>query len=275
MPRHKVLITVTTYPLPSRSYDELVCTAGVLENGKWIRIYPVPLSFLIDLRGSGRVKNVKYNWVELNLKKRIDDFRPESYSPQHADFKDLVIQSKLDTRSNWLRRKEFCLKNVYTNMADLIEDSREPNNVSLATFKPATIKCLKWKKDARDWKEVWKDLRKQGDLFAEDKSPEILIPKLPYKFFYVFTDVTGKERTLMIEDWEIGALYWNCLRAAEGDEMMALQKVKEKYEDEFINEKDIYLFLGTTKEWHMRRSTNPFVIIGVFYPKKEQQASLF
>jgi hypothetical protein len=43
MARKKVLITVTTYPLPSRSYDELVCTAGMLENGEWIRIYPVLL----------------------------------------------------------------------------------------------------------------------------------------------------------------------------------------------------------------------------------------
>lgn len=25
----------------------------------------------------------------------------------------------------------------------------------------------------------------------------------------------------MIEDWEIGALYWNCLRTAGGDEMQA------------------------------------------------------
>ena len=51
MARQKVLITVTTYPLPSRSYDELVCTAGVLENGQWIRIYPVPLQFLKGLKG--------------------------------------------------------------------------------------------------------------------------------------------------------------------------------------------------------------------------------
>jgi len=50
MPRKKVLITVTTYPLPSRSHDELVCTAGILETGEMIRIYPVPLSFLIDLK---------------------------------------------------------------------------------------------------------------------------------------------------------------------------------------------------------------------------------
>ena len=71
----------------------------------------------------------------------------------------------------------------------------------------------------------------------------------------------------MIEDWEIGALYWNCLKAAEGNEAVALEKVKQKYEDEF-KDKDVHFFLGTTKEWHMRRAKNPFVIIGVFYPKK-------
>lgn len=27
--------------------------------------------------------------------------------------------------------------------------------------------------------------------------------------------------------------------------------------------------------WHLRRSPNPFVIIGVFYPKKETQLSFF
>src|ERR1700748_2476240 len=91
MPRFKVLPTVTTYPLPSRSYDELVCTAGVLEDGSWIRIYPIPLSFLFDLKKSGRVNNVKYTWVELELNKRSDDFRPESHSPKHYDFRDVVI----------------------------------------------------------------------------------------------------------------------------------------------------------------------------------------
>ncbi|WP_222596902.1 hypothetical protein [Chitinophaga pinensis] len=72
----------------------------------------------------------------------------------------------------------------------------------------------------------------------------------------------------MIEDWEIGALYWNCLKSTNGNEEEALQKVKAKYEDEF-KEKDLHFFMGTTKQWHIRRATNPFVIIGVFYPKKE------
>jgi len=273
MPRHKVLITVTTYPQPSKSHDELVCTAGILDTGEWIRIYPVPLSFLVDLKSGGQ-SNVKYSWFELELRKRTDDFRPESHSPQHYDFRDLKVIERLDTQGNWYKRKEVVLKKVYTDMKQLIEDSKEPKLVSLATFKPSSIVRLEWEADDPQWKNEWTDLRKQGDLFAGDKDPEKLIPKLPYKFYYVFTDNEGKERRMTIIDWEIGALYWNCLRAAEGNAQIALQKVKEKYENDFKNNKDIYFFLGTTKSFH-KRSRNPFMIIGVFYPKKELQASLF
>jgi hypothetical protein len=275
MPRKKVLISVTTYPLPSRSYDELVCTAGLLENGEWIRIYPIPLSFLIDLKGSGKVNNVKYTWIELDLNRRTDDFRPESHSPQNYDFRDLVVHERINTDGNWLKRKEICLRNVYTNKGQLLKDSQAPTNRSLATFKPTEILSLEIEDDAREWKDEWLELRKQGDLFATEKTPESLIPKLPYKFFYRFKDDVGEESRLMIEDWEIGALFWNCLRAAEGNEAAALEMVREKYELEFLLEKEIYLFLGTTKEWHTRRARNPFVIIGVFYPKKEIQMKLF
>jgi hypothetical protein len=274
--RIKVLITVVTYPLPSRSYDELVCTTGILESGEWIRIYPVPLSFLIGKRKDGQLETFKYNWVELDLVKRTDDFRPESHSPQNYDFRDFIQIKKIDTKDNWRIRKEFCLRKVCTNLTDLIELSKEPYNQSLATFKPTKILSFEIEPEKdREWKDEWKELRKQGDLFDQEKSPEIQIRKLPYKFYYRFTDDEGKESRLMIEDWEIGALYWNCLKKAEGDEKLALEKVSQTYKSEFLKQKDIYLFLGTTKEWHMRRARNPFVIIGVFYPKKEVQLRLF
>lgn len=275
MPLTKVLITVTTYPLPSRSYDELVCTAGITDKGEWIRIYPIPLSFLLDLKGNGKVKNVKYSWIELELVKRTDDFRPESHSPKYYDFRDVKVLESFDTKGNWYKRKEHCLQNIYTDFSQLIEESKNPTNKSLATFRPTEIIGLEWEEDEREWKNEWKELRKQGDLFDSEKSPEILIPKLPYKFFYKFKDSTGKQRRLMIEDWEIGALFWNCLRAAEGNEFEALEKVKEQYETNFISNKDVHFFVGTTREWHMRRGKNPFVIIGVFYPKKEAQMTLF
>lgn len=275
MPRKKVLLTVITYPLPSRSYDELVCTAGLLENGEWIRIYPVPLSFLLGQRQSGKMQSFKYNWMELDLHKRKDDFRPESFSPKNYDFSDLNLLERIDTKGNWRVRKDLCLKNVFTNLGELIELSKDPINKSLATFKPTIIERLEIVEDDPEWKDEWKELRKQTDLFDQEKAPEILIPKLPFKFYYRFKDDSGKASRLMIEDWEIGQLYWNCLRAAKGDKSEALDKVRQRYEDEFIHQKDIYFFLGTTWQWHKRRAKNPFVIIGIFYPKKESQMKLF
>ncbi|MCR9154437.1 MAG: hypothetical protein NXI09_10035 [Bacteroidetes bacterium] len=246
-----------------------------METGEWIRIYPVPLSFLLGQRRSGKMESFKYNWIELDLSERADDFRPESYSPKNYDFKDLQLFQRIDTKDNWALRKELCLKKIYTNLQHLLRDSKAPMNKSLATFKPTTIERLEIQKDDREWKNEWKELRRQGDLFSQDKEPEKLIPKLPYKFYYRFTDDSGKSSRLMIEDWEIGQLYWNCLRAAEGEEGLALQKVRQQYEEEFIKKKDLYFFLGTTKQWHLRRANNPFVIVGVFYPKKESQMRLF
>ena len=78
----------------------------------------------------------------------------------------------------------------------------------------------------------------------------------------------------MIEDWEIGALYWNCIKQTNGDEQAANELVRQKYFDEFGQQKDVYLFLGTTKKNH-NVALNPFVIIGVFYPPKEPQIRLF
>lgn len=79
---------------------------------------------------------------------------------------------------------------------------------------------------------------------------------------------------MMIEDWEIGQLYWNCLRRHDGDEMKACKDVEKKYFDLFAKKKDIYLFLGTTKIHHYR-APNPFVIIGVFPPNPIVQGGLF
>src|ERR1700730_2620048 len=124
----KILISVTTYPLPSRNYDDLVCTGGFLEDGTWIRIYPVPFKFL---------EFKKYQWIELHLKRpRNEDFRPESHSPLYPDLSDIKVIGELGTKNEWEERKSICLKNVYTDLGELINLSKAPDNKSMATFKP-------------------------------------------------------------------------------------------------------------------------------------------
>ena len=98
--------------------------------------------------------------------------------------------------------------------------------------------------------------------------------RIPYKFSYEFKDEKGKVSKMMIEDWEMGALYWSCLESAKGDEDIATKKVKQKYLDDFAKTKDLYLFLGTTRQYHFV-APNPFIIIGTFHPKLVTQIPLF
>jgi hypothetical protein len=42
MEKERILITFKTYPRLSKTYGETVCTAGLREDGSWIRLYPVP-----------------------------------------------------------------------------------------------------------------------------------------------------------------------------------------------------------------------------------------
>ena len=38
----RILVTVKTYPELSKTYGEAVCSAGLREDGTWMRLYPVP-----------------------------------------------------------------------------------------------------------------------------------------------------------------------------------------------------------------------------------------
>ena len=57
------------------------------------------------------------------------------------------------------------------------------------------------------------------------------------------------------------------------DKKTAIAKVRQKYFDEFVFKRDLYFFLGTTREWHSR-APNPYLIVGVFYPPPQTQPTL-
>ena len=266
----KVLIAVKTYPTISTKYDELVCTAGFTEEGKWIRIYPV------QFRRLGYENQYKkYEWIEIDLVKNEEDFRPESFRPRTLELEPQRLDS-INTDNNWAERKEIVLGKVYDDMSLLIAEAKDKQiSTSLAVFKPTKIIDFSWEEVEREWDKKKIAKMQQMSLFEPGIGGNV-VRKLPYKFSYVFEDVTGKRRTMMIEDWEVGALFWRYAT----DEKVACEKVKQKYLDDFAKTKDLYFFLGTTKQYHFV-APNPFVIIGTFHPtfpkppKVETQLKLF
>ena len=273
MAKERILITVKTYPTLSKTHGELVCTAGIREDGSWVRIYPVPFRRLDETE-----QYKKFDWVECELVRRTDDRRPETFRP--ANVNDMRTVDHVDTDHNWRDRRKLVLRPdlVHTNLDALIAAAKA-NTCSLATFKPTKILDFIWEADEREWKQARVDEMRaaaaQGQLFEAEKWRETfkLIPKSPYAFSYRFEDDAGRQSTLQVQDWEVGALYANCLRRANNNEQEALAKVRVKYLDEFTR-KDLHFFLGTTLRWHSV-GPNPWLIIGVFPIPYERQPELF
>jgi hypothetical protein len=162
------------------------------------------------------------------------------------------------------------LRKVYTNLTALIAEAKDKNIcTSLAVFKPNEIKDVLIEPCEREWSKEKLDSLKQLSIFdvTQTEKPQV-VKKLPYKFSYFFTDDENREATLMIEDWEIGQLYWNCLSRYDGHdkEEKAKADVKHKYLNDFGKTKDLYLFLGTSQQFHFV-GPNPFMVIGTFHPK--------
>lgn len=273
MAKERVLITVKTYPTLSRKYGETVCTAGLREDGSWVRMYPVPFRRLDEAQ-----QYRKFDWIECRLQRSSADPRPETFRP--VDRNELHPVDHVDTTSSWRDRRRIVLNraHVYDRLDELIAGAKA-NEMSLAVFKPTRVIDFTWEEETREWDlakvREMRERTSQMELFDDNTWRETfeIIPKLPYSFSYKFEDAAGRTSELQVLDWEVGALYWNCLSSTEGDELAALAKVRQKYFDTFLAT-DLHFFLGTTQQFHFV-APNPWVIVGVFPIPHEHQPELF
>ena len=272
MAKERILITVKTYPTLSSKYDETVCTAGIKEDGSWIRIYPISFRKLDEFE---RYK--KFNWIEVNVERNLSDTRPESHKLKSS----INIIGEASTKSDWRERNKIILEKgkVFRNFDEIISLNKGDQHLSLATFKPSAIIDLDIEATEREWDKnklaAIQAKAKQDDFFQKSDEYFKVAKKLPYNFKYVFKDETGKKRSLSINDWEIGALYWNELKRKNGDEAKTIESVKNKYLKDLVQGRDIHFFVGTTYSQDNKNAPNPFTIIGVYSPPEIKQGTLF
>ena len=258
----KVLITVMTYPHPSRGYQELVCTAGVTDSGEWIRLYPV------DYRYRQRHQQFKkYQWIEVALgpKGAGNDNRKESRRPDLDSI--ILIGEPLSTRDKWLDRRAIIDPLPHFTRNELI-GLHERDRTSLGIVRPTRVLDLVIRPGSSQWKPEWQSLFSQLTLFDPPQKP---LRRIPFTFHYVFEceDSSGKPHTAMCEDWELGVLFLNEAQRLESDQAAA-QSVRDKFLGELCrDDKDTRFFMGTHFPY------NTWLVLGVFWPPKDRQAALF
>lgn len=270
MERRKILIATKTYPSISIKYKETVCTAGILlddnENPlRWIRIYPIRFRELeIDKRFP------RWGIISAEIERNSKDYREESFRIMDTS---IEVIRKVSTANNWAEIKSFILPFQFRSTQEIKNQKK-----SLGLIKPQNIKKYFCKKVEREWSEKQQAALAQLDLLdlLEPSNPLSDLEKIPYKFGYEFVDEDGISHTYSISDWEIMQLYRNCrnrskLYDLESREKEAVEKVRQKLEDNFMKEKDLYFIIGNLKQ-HPQN----FMIIGLVYPPivKFEQLSL-
>jgi hypothetical protein len=248
----KLLITIKTYPVPSKKYEEVVCTAGITAEGDFIRLFP------IDFRSIPYDSQFKkYQWVDVIAEKNTRDNRPESYRPQKIVPVGNPIDSKTYGKSHWQERSKIVLAKPIHTMCEL--NSISQSSISLGLVKPRKVCDFTWEETEREWEEWQLAIMRSVNLFGPSRRP---LNKIPYKFSYYYfcQEAQCKGHHQMIEDWEVGALYRNMVEKYT-DEKIACAKVRERFFDSICCEKNnLHFYVGTVL------GHGTYVIVGLFYP---------
>ena len=247
-----LLITVRTYPVPARKSIEVSCTAGITDDGKWIRLFPVPYRWLSPDKRFG-----KYQYIEANVAKAESDTRPESYK---MDLDSIRILSKpIPTANKWEARKAKVLSLKSRSLCALQSERDRNKEPTLGLFRP-TITGLRIEPTSGKWSEEQLGWLRQYPLFGNAPTSEL--EKLPFNFSYDFKcdEPDCRGHILSCTDWEMGAAYWSWKRKYGASWET---KFRERFETEMALVKDTHFFVGTL-------STHPseWIIVGLFYPPK-------
>lgn len=257
-------MTVKTYPNPSATYEETVCTAGVrvdLAEPVWIRLYPVRFRNIEQ-----GVQFEKYELIDVDVPKHPKDPRPESFRPNQQAIDPNRDRARIPAGGAWPDRRELLGDLIgQVTTCDLITANRaakmnEPA-ASLGLIRPEIIKVKV--RPGEPWKpnQLAKiEQASQPRLFGDALRPlESMAYIVEYKY-RCRTPGCGSH-TQKVLDWELGQA-GSSWRQQHGDQR-AMQMIRNKYGAEYCDPSvDLHFFIGNQ---HQHRAS--FSVLGVWFAK--------
>ncbi len=261
----RALIFGKTYPELSTKYVETVCTGGILESGQPIRLYPVPLRYL-----DGESQYRLYDWITVPMEKSRTDPRPESFhiAPNKIQLGDNVPPDQAE----WSARREYVFRDLswhFGGMAELMEANRS-RQCSIGLVQPGQIDDVVL--TAKSPNERTRFDQKMAAL-QEHVESDMFHPSFKHLAF-MSHEITLHWRcaercgTCARQPHGMKILDWGLFELARRDSWQAAADRMREISD--LTRYDFRLYLGNFR-LHMRN----FGIIGLWYPKKQMQRSLF
>ncbi len=265
--KSRLLIWGTTYPEFSKKYYETVCTGAIdADSGRLVRIYPITLRYLDEKFGL-------YNWIEAEVERNEEDFRPESH---HIRQDTIQIMGRLDTKDHWKERSRWVLddRNVFGSVEELVE-AEAAHHTSLGLVKPKTVKRIfverKPDSERQEWEEQRERALQQRELFVDEEAKTNDLKYMPVKYRIEFecNHPACSGHKMSILDWGVYVLSRRQYAQRGGGPQAERDVIGKLAELTDLATKDLYLFLGNTK-----RFPQSFTVVGLYYPPINKQPSL-
>lgn len=248
--KEKLLVLVKSSPIVSKSYEHVVCVAGITENGQWRRIYPIPWEVFWSTK---KTKFKKKFWIEYELKSnKPSNHRPESRKIIYQTIKPLYEE-------NFTHIKKLLDERLMT-LCEL--QRRSSKEVSLGVIKPV---IKDFREDEHRHYDEMREKARQLD-FSGKSAVKIDMPKKQFSYLFDCGSKECKGHNVMCEDWELGELYRRCenyrKRGKYPDKKTVFEKVKQKMFDWMLEKRELYFIVGTHNIW------GTYLILSLVYPKK-------
>ena len=248
--KEKLLVLAKAAPIVSKSYEHLVCVAGITDKGEWRRVYPV--QWKAFFKGDDR-RFKKKSWIEYEL----ESPEPSDHRPESRKIKDTTIKPGADESFAAIKK---LLDARLTTLEALAEKGAK--TVSLGVIKPIILDFVE--DDNRHY-EVSIEKQKQLTLGGE-KAVKLEIPKKTYSYRFKCSPGCPTTHDIYCEDWELIELYRHCedyrKQGRYADEAEVFQKVKQRMLDDMLKKKEVYFVVGTHHVF------GTYLIVGIIYPKK-------
>jgi len=258
--KKRVWIIVKTYPEYSRgSRDWVACTAGLTEEGDWIRLYPIPTK---HYSGENRIR--KFDLVEVVCQKATSEKlgRKESYKVKEGSDITIIDRSLSTAQTDrvWKERSKLVLEKVDPSLSYL--NSRyEEDKTSLGLIKPQEVLKFHNRKDL----EIYADPVQYQQRIDGSKTPVIQEISHPFAYRFKCSDscsiCSNGYHDFLCEDWELLEAYrrWG---PKYGDVQTLWEKLHDRFYTWMMEERDLYFVVG------MYSLYPTWLIIGLYYPPK-------
>ncbi|TBN56006.1 hypothetical protein EYE40_00545 [Glaciihabitans arcticus] len=262
----RVVVTVKTSPQPSAKYGDTVCVAGIRIDGgrsEWIRLYPIPFRYF----GAER-KFAKYDIIELTVRRRHEDGRNESYSPEWDSIETI------EHLHTWADRVPYLRDVDQTSTCELQSGTAgNPNGPSLGLVPVLDVSKMEFE-DHPGWtvaeQSKISNALSQVDLFGNGSVPPRLeSPRFKVRYRYRCSDPRCTGHQGQILDWEMTELQ----RHLKSDsDATAKRKITQKYlEMMFASKRHTSFYMGNFENARRREK---FSVLGVYYPERSTASTL-